>query len=365
MDAERWHTWCTKPLVDEPPALTVQQWKELSPAELESHIRWMNRWLRQIYLETDELAAVSREMTAIVEDNAFTPPGAKTIIGVTGPYLIGKSTLLMRWGRSRYNAWTRDADINRFGRPIVHLNEYCEADFCPMVWIDLPNKSTNSTVDRKILNYCGLPAGPNIDASSNSANNAISRHRALAIIFDDVHFLWLNWKGGRQVLDYIKHKNTEFGQVGATLILGGTNLEDTELVDDPQICGRLQLFTLAPYEVDTVAQQVAWQRPVKQIEDMILPHLPAGKPGMLYTQLAGELWYRSGGYLGYMTKLVVKATLAATCDGTHRITRKHVDAIELSVGAEQARQDRHSRRSRDDDPSRRKRRDNNEIQVDT
>ena len=342
MDAEHWHTWCTTPQVEEPPALTAQQWRRLASAEHESHVESIRKWLLQIYVETEELAAVGRRLAAIVDDNACTPPGAKTIVAVTGPYLIGKSTFMMRWGRDQYTRWIRDAEVDVRGRPIIHLNEHCEADLYPILWTDLPDRARNSTVDRETLHFCGLPPGVNNDAISISANDAVTRHRTRVMVLDDVHFLWLQWSGGRQVLDHIKHINTSLGQDNATLILVGANLEDTELVHDPQIAGRLELFRIAPYdEVDDVAQQLAWQRAVKQIEDLVLPHLPAGKPGMLYTQLAGELWYRSGGYLGYMAKLVVQATLAATRDGTHRILRKHVDAIELSVGAEDSCQERH------------------------
>ncbi|WP_183114020.1 TniB family NTP-binding protein [Mycobacteroides abscessus] len=308
----------------------------------------MDMWLRQIHLQTLELAAIADHMTAIIQTNARESPGAKTIIGVTGPNLIGKSTLAMRWARALYNNWIRGAELDRHGRPIIRLNQYCEVDLIPLIWIDLRDQSRNSTVDRKVLNYCGLPPGGNNDAISIAANNAAKRHQTRVVILDDVHFLWLNWKGGPQVLDHIKHLNTELGQIGATLVLVGANLKDTELVHDPQICGRLKLHTLDPYDVDAnEAQQETWQRAVKQIEDIVLPYLPAGEEGMLYTELVGELWYRSGGYLGYMTKLVIEATLAATCDRSHRITLEHLEAIELSHGAETARQER-LKKSRND-----------------
>lgn len=351
MDADGWHTWCTTPLVVEPPVLTLYRWKHLSPEQFAAHTDHLDRWLRQIYLETDELAAVASKITRQVRNNAHKPPGTKDIIGLTGPNLIGKSTLMMRWGRTQYNTWIRGAELDSRGRPVIHVG-VCEVDWCPIMWIDLRDMSRNSTVDRKRLNFYGLPTGGTNDAMSIAADNAVKRHGTLVIVIDDVHLLWLNWKGGQQVLDHIKHINTEFGQVGATLILVGANLEDTELVHDPQIAGRLKLHTLAANEAgDDDTERPAWQRAVKQMEDLVLPHLPAGKPGMLYREFVGELWYRSNGYVGHMTELVIEATMAATLDGTHQITQEHLDAIELSYGAEDDRRVREAKDASDNEPA--------------
>jgi hypothetical protein len=350
MDADVWHIWCTTQEVTEPPALTVRQWNSLSPDERASRIEALDKWLRQIYLETEEWAAVAESLTRLVKNNANKPRGTKDIIVLTGPNLIGKSTLMMRWGRTQSNVWTQGAAIDDRGRPIIHLSAYREADLDVMVWIDLRGLSRTSTFDRKINNFFGLPSQGTTDAIGITAENAFKRHGTLCVIVDDTHLAWLDRRLGRQVLDHIKHLNTELGQIGATLILVGANLEDTELVDDPQISGRLKLLTLQPYEIpNTAALQKIWQRVVKQLEDLILPHLPAAKPGFLFENLAGELWHRSNGYPGHLVELVIEATLAATRDGAHRITRKHLDTIKLSDGAEKERQRRLTKRNPSND----------------
>ena len=351
MDAELWHSWCTTPMVEEPPALSLYQWKHLASDDREAHTDCLDKWLRQTYLDTAEWRAVSSTITKLVTNNSRERLGTKDIIVLTGPNVIGKSTLMMNWGREQYNLWTHGAAVDRRGRPVIRLNEYCEADLSPIVWIDLRDLSRNSTIDRKLLNFHGVPPAGNNDALSIAVDNAFKRHRTLATIVDDTHLAWLDSKLGRQVLDHIKYLNTQLGQIGATLILVGANLQDTELVHDPQIRGRLKLLTLYPYYVDDAAHQAVWQRVVKQIEDRVLPVLPAGKTGMLFMQLAGELWYRSNGFPGHLVELVVEATLIATRDGTHRITRKHLDAIQLSEGAEDKLATHVAKRASSSDPA--------------
>jgi hypothetical protein len=55
---------------------------------------------------------------------------------------------------------------------------------------------------------------------------------------------------------------------------------------------------------------------------------------MLFTKLAGELHYRTQGYLGDLRTLVRKAAFAATLDGSHAIRRTHIDEVTLGDRAE-------------------------------
>ena len=330
MDAQRWHEYCSTEAPTEPPRLTAAQWRKLPEAQRSAHIDELDRWLYHFYLETDTLTAITAEMTETVKRNTRLPPGAREIIGLTGPNVIGKSTLMMRWGRAQYRTWTSGADVDRRGRPVTSPADGYEADLCPIAWINLPAGATSSGVDRQILDFFGLPREGKVVEFTNRAIRAAQRHQAQVLIVDDAHLLKTDCKSGRVALDHVKHLNTELGYIDATLVVVGANLEDGDLVNDPQIAGRLKMHTCVPYDVDTEDEMRTWQGIVYQLEQRILPHLPAGKPGMLYTKLAGELWYRTYGYLGDLKQLVCQATLAATRDGTHRIMAKHLDGVQLT-----------------------------------
>jgi hypothetical protein len=166
---------------------------------------------------------------------------------------------------------------------------------------------------------------------------SVQNHKTRIVVIDDVHLLKTNWKGGRDVLDHVKHLNTCLGQIGVTLILIGANLEDGDLANDPQIAARLRLKPFVPYEADSIAEKRCWQAIVRELENQVLPHLPRGKPEMLFTKLAGELHHRTQGYLGDLTELVSEATIAAIDDGTYKILLKHLNGVELSKRAEDER----------------------------
>ena len=336
MDARMWHDYCLTEIPEEPPILTAPQWRRLSDHTRAQQISQLRRWLEHLYVQTEELTAMSAAMTAIVRSNAESPPGAKDVIVLTGPNVIGKSTLMMRWARDRYHEWTSLAAHDQYGRPVVYLNEDCEADLCPVAWINLPAGAKIKDVDVKILEFFSLPGEGLIRHLSARAMRATARHRTRALIVDDAHLLKTDWKGGRDVLDHVKHINTELGEIGATLILVGADLDGGDLVSDPQIAGRLKLQRFPYYGTDGIDEMRTWQAIVRQLENQVLPHLPAGKPGMLFTQLAGELWFRTQGYLGDLTKLVAAATLGATEDGTHRILVRHLNSVVLSERAELA-----------------------------
>jgi hypothetical protein len=346
VDAQSWHDYCTLETVREPPALTVRQWKKLTDQKQKEHLGLLRPWLEHFYIQTDELGKIANAVTRTVQRNAETPPGAKRVFALTGPNLIGKSTLIMRWARGQYTEWTATADRDQRGRPVFYPTDDSEADLCPVAWIQLPAQANINSVNTKILDFYGLPGEGRTRDLTARALHAAQRHLTRVLIFDDVHLLYTDWKGGRFVLDHLKHINTELGQSGATLVLIGADLGGSDLINDPQIAGRLTLHEVPKYEIDSIEERKIWQRIVRQLESRVLPHLSTGEPGMLFMQLPGELWLRTQGYLGDLTDLVGQATIAAIEDGTHRIHRRHLDAVELSVRAEKDRREKEASQRR-------------------
>lgn len=334
MDARIWHNYCIAPPTPEPSPLSLKQWDRLSDSESDRHNDQLRRWLRHLFVQTAELADIADVMTEIVRTNAESPPGAKDVVVLTGENAVGKSTLMKKWGRQNYREWTKSSELDGRGRPIWHPTEDAEADICPVVWINLHSSAKIKEFDSQILEFFGLPAEGVIRNLSNRVVRAAERHRVRVLVVDDAHLLKTDWRGGRDVLDHVKHINTELGEIGATLILVGANLDGGDLVTDPQIAGRLRLLNFPRYGIDDLAEQRAWQRILCDIEEQLLPHLPAGKPGMLFTELAGELWYRTQGFLGDLTRLAGEATLSATIDRSHAIRRDHLEPVTLSSRAE-------------------------------
>ncbi|WP_226863288.1 TniB family NTP-binding protein [Mycolicibacterium baixiangningiae] len=310
----------------------------MNDQEREDHLDRLTAWLQNLFLPTSEVDQIFREISKAVRINKLTPPGAKTLPALSGPNYAGKSTMMMRWAREKYLMWIDGAELDTYGRPILHPEPGHEVDLCPLAWIDLDAASQIKDVDAAILGVFNLPAdGVKRDISA-AAMEAVRRHRTQVVIVDDVHLLKTNWKSGRDVLDHIKHLNTRLGQIGVSLVLIGADLEDTALVNDPQIACRLRLSRFGPYKVespDDEEDRVGWQVIVRDFEQLLAPHLPRSKPEELFRELAGALQERTQGYLGDLKALLCEAAINATVDGTHKILPRHLDEVDLSKRADE------------------------------
>lgn len=334
MDSQIWHDYCVAAPPQPPPVLTVKQWAALTDDDYKLQIERLEQWLGYVYIDTPELTAITDTMTRTVRANAYSPPGAKNIVAVSGRNLAGKSTLAKRWARGMYRELIKDSPLDDRGRPVRRPTHGWEVDFCPVVFLNMGAGAKMAAFDRLLLSFFGLPTDGVVGELTVSAVKAIQRHRTKVLLIDDAHFIKTVCKDARDVLDHIKKINTEIGEVGATLVLVGADLTEKALAHDPQIAGRMKLRAFPQYEIDKAEEQCTWQRIVRDLENQVLQHLPAGKPGMLFTELAGELWCRTQGYLGDLRELVCEATLLATKDRSHRIHRKHLDMVELSFRAE-------------------------------
>lgn len=334
MDSRCWHDWCISAPPAEPAPLTLKQWNALGDTPRRSHIKQLRRWLRQSYFETTQFNAVTKRLNAIVEFNSETLPGAKQIAVITGPNTIGKSAFVMNWARQCYLGWTEHASVGAGGYPVWYPTPDVECDLCPVVIFNLQEDAQVKALESQVLDFHRLPSDSTAHATTRSAIKAVIRHRAQVVVIDDVNLLRTEWGRTRPVLDHIKFLNTVLGETNASLVLVGANLLGGGLLNDPQIQGRSKTILVTQYEIDEPDEQRAWQRVIRDIEKQLLPHLPAGRPGMLYRDLAGEIWFRTQGYFQDLKELICEATLAATDDGTHRIVRAHLDAVTLSDRAE-------------------------------
>ncbi|MCF8572137.1 TniB family NTP-binding protein [Gordonia sp. HY002] len=310
----------------------------------------LRRWLNALYIETAETRVVADRLNEIVDENAETGPGAKGIASVAGANTLGKSTAVRRWAMQKYVEWTADSPTGPDELPTWNPQPTIDADLCPVVWLNLQSGAMVKGFNSQVLDFFRLPASGAAHQTSTAAVRALARHGARALVIDDFHLLRTNWKGGREVLDHVKYMNTELGEFNASLILVGTDLRTSPMMSDAQIVGRLQPMDLAPYGIETSAEQHAWQQLMYRLEGHLLPHLPRASEGLFTSQLAGPIWKRTQGYVGDATRLLRIATLAAITDGTYTICADHLKDVRLSDRAHTAEAEidrrRRSRRSR-------------------
>lgn len=335
MDARRWHHQCMTDPPSRPTAISIQQATAMTPAERKRYAAQVQWWMRQRSLETPELQSLAEALTAAEEANRHTPPGAKQILAVSGPNGVGKSTLMRSWAAARYREWIRDeTEASNEGIPIWRPAEFTECDIIPVCWINLHSAARVKDLNSQILDFLGLPSKDVTSVQTGRIIRAWVRHRTRLLVIDDVHLLKLTEKIGRDVLDHLKHLNTELGELGGTVILIGANLDGSRLVADPQIAARLEAHHLTPHTIATKTGKRRWQQLLEYQERALAPLLPLSTPGSLHVELAGELWKRTQGYLGDLKLVLAAGTDAAITNGTYRIAAADIRGTRLSARAE-------------------------------
>lgn len=303
-------------------------------ADRETYRLALEGFLRAQFFEFEQTLQTQARLEYALKANGDAPPGSKTILCLDGLNTLGKSTLSKRWGMRKYVEWVGQASPDHI--PRWHPLDRVEADFVPVVYATLQSTSAIKELNAQLLAFMGHHTEGVTRATTTRLVEALEQHGARLVMLDDLHFLRDRSAWARQVLDYLKFLNSELGELGGTLFLIGAELERTSLYTDPQIAGRLRVFRLVPFGIDTAERRAEWQRFLRQAEEAVLPYLPNAKDGSLSRVHAAYIWRRTQGFMRDVTELIREATLQAATDGTGAITREHLDAVALSVRAQSA-----------------------------
>lgn len=344
MDAELWHGQARfNPGAPDPidaSALTRMRWREL-----ETRKASILEWVAQLRLEPTEHTTLFRDMHRVVEKNARTRAGAKTILGITAPNTAGKSTLVRHWALQRYRSLLTENQLRDERVPEWRPTRNIKADLVPVVWLNIASKAGPKEFNAQLLHFLGHDSDGYLRTTNERVAVTIARQGVRLVIVDDVHLLRTGYKDGQVVLDHLKYINTALGEHHATLMLVGANLRGGDIVADPQIAGRLRLLDAPVYPIDTVEQKDAWVALLRHAEHQLAPYLPYLEQGSLVKK-APLLWRRTQGYLGDLGDLLRDAAWNAIADETWTITTEDIAAAVLSERAhtEQARIEARGRR---------------------
>lgn len=332
MDALMWHQHARARRPEPPERRSVDQLRGLTAAERGAHLAALRDWLAVVELPTASTGKVATTLWDVVGTNSGSGPGAKTIVAVDAVNTVGKSTAVRAWAHAAYREWIgpRIAD--------QHLPSWApepgmSAYEVPIAWINLQSAARIRDFNSQILTYFGYPTDGPIRSLSTRIAGAIGRHRVRVLVVDDAHLLDTRFKDGREVLDHLKHVNTELGERGATMVLVGADMHESPILADPQIAGRLRVLDLAPFAIDTMDDKRAWQGFLLDVERLLLPYLPGAKDGLLAKTHASRIWRRTQGFVGDVATLLRGAVDAAGDDSAWTVTAAQLDAIELSLRA--------------------------------
>jgi hypothetical protein len=153
--------------------------------------------------------------------------------------------------------------------------------------------------------------------------------RVTLVAVDELHNLNTATRAGAEASDTLKYFSE---RIPATFLYAGISLERTGLLSGTrgeQIAGRFGIVRTGPFGPD---QQ--WTALIAALEDSLRLH--RHRPGTL-PGLDRYLHQRSHGMIGSLLWLIRSAAISAVLDGTEKITRKSLDAVEADITSQSPR----------------------------
>lgn len=332
MDAHLWHAHArVRPV--RPARIHPDDLRRLSRRALEQRMDEARAWVGRLQLDPPANARVRQSLSRVIENNRTTPPGAKDILAITAPNTAGKSTLVRSWALDHYRSVIGTGLLRQEALPVWKPTRNIEADYVPIVWMNLPAGAARKEFNTEFLKFLGHKSEGVLRTTNDRLTATISRQGVRLVIVDDIHLLRTQHRDGQTVLDHLKYINTVLGEHHGTLVLVGANLHGSDIAADPQINGRMRLLELPTYPIDSPEQKQRWQHLLDDAEEQLRPFLPLAEKGFL-VQRAGLIWRRTQGYLGDLGNLLRQATVHAIDDETWAITPGMLEKVPLSARAE-------------------------------
>lgn len=313
------------------PAMDLAELQMLSGRDSVARSEAVRAAVGRMLVEHTQMRDARGVLEETLAENLATPPGAKTLLAVTGPNTVGKTTFVRAWALGRYREYVDPPSLASSRLPSWCPEPGIEADLVPILWVTLESATAKTSLDVELLAAAGHHVGR--APSVHRTIELVVRHGVRLVIIDDVHFLRTERVWGRQALDHLKKLNTELGEYHISMVLVGANLETTEIFADPQITGRLRTVRLNVFGVDTPMERVAWQQLLKEFERQLCQWLPGTTQGAIYRSAAGLVARRTQGYLRDIHTLFVGATRLAIADGSWAITPDILARVPLSERA--------------------------------
>ncbi|MFI1702137.1 AAA family ATPase [Streptomyces bobili] len=239
---------------------------------------------------------------------------------VSGPAGTGKTTAITQLGKN-YEQLTR----GRGALPPRAL---------PVLYVTVPPAATPKMLAIEFARFIGLPLPSRFSQVevTNRVCDLVCTLGCRLVLIDELHNLDIHSRIGAEASDQIKYLSE---RIPATFVLAGVDIEGTGLFAGRrggQIASRYSLIPTSAFRHKTPQEQAAWQALVATLENALRLH--AHSPGALL-RLAPYLHDRTAGMIGSLSHLVREAALDAILDGTEKITRTGLEAVDLDESAEQ------------------------------
>jgi hypothetical protein len=218
-------------------------------------------------------------------------------------------------------------------------------DRIPVAYLGLTSNTTMRSLNAGLCRFFDHPGAGrgNATALADRATDCVLACQTRLIIIDDVHFLDMSRRDGREVANHFKWLANQFP---VTFLFIGVGLRERQLLTeglDPsaaafaQTARRWTTLSLDPFEIETEAGRRSWRQLLLAIErDLVLAETTRG---MLADQLADYLYARSTGHFASLMTLITRGCHRAIKTGAEALTSGLMDRVRNDEAAERARQE--------------------------
>jgi hypothetical protein len=339
---EEWARFAQEPPSRAPRLPTTDEWKAMTPAEKKRFNGERLRHHSRFTIKTPLMKEIHDDLLRLARTNLHRPPGARPGAVVDGLGALGKTTILVEFGRL----------FEREIRTQFEIGHGDDDEFIPVCYVSLPATASIRALNASIAEFYGLsvPTRTTAEQLTHTIKTLARRCNTALFLIDEVHYLNMRNEGDRKVNNHLKHLANG---ISATFVYAGIGLRQRGFLGEgnrgadvamSQTQRRFRHYEVAPFQIGTAESGREWKSLVKTLErELILFRQP---PGSLVA-LHRYLFDRTGGVIGSITELIRQAANLAIESGSERITEDLLDRIELDTAAEaefERRAPRHAQR---------------------
>jgi len=346
---EGWREWVKAPKRLQPTHLSMSKIRQLSDKERYTYNQKRSVWHANLGpYQTTPFKKVIGEVDLIVSSNQQDGDKVRSSVVLDAAPGLGKTTLALRYGSDFHKEQvTHHGDMTHDGHERV-----------PVAYIRLAGKPTTRTLNEAMCTVYAHPTQTRINATNLGIRAAESARlcQTRLIIVDDLHFLNMNSKDGREVANQFKWLANESP---ATFFFVGVGLNEHGLLNEglmpsrqelAQIARRWTATTLKPFALTSKESRWDWKRLLLGIErDLVLANK---EEGMLAESLSDYLFARTQGHFASLMPLISRACHLAIKEGKETLTESLLEACPSDIASERGRK-RHEAAVRNALPRRR------------
>lgn len=332
-----WFAMAETPTRTRPPSRSVDQIATMPRFERLRYDEARALWHANLGpIRTPQVATVFEELEEICGSNRQDGDRVKPAAVLDALPGLGKTTAAIAFGKGFH----RD-QIDLYGPQVATSDGSWQR--IPVVYLGLTSNTTMRSLNAMLCRFFGLPGANkgNADLLAHRAADCVSQCKTRLIIVDDVHFLDVNRRDGREVANHFKWLANTFP---VTFLFVGVGLRARGLLDEglsgadaafSQTARRWTVLTLQPFEVASHTGKGIWRQLLLGIERELV--LAQAYRGMVAKDLSDYLFARSSGHFASLMSLISRGCYRAVKTGAESLTASLLDEVRIDQAAEDAR----------------------------